>query len=51
MVELQKNDRVVCKCHNSVFDGRGRRKSGPASRDLKQFNAKLEKDFVVITSS
>jgi Rieske Fe-S protein len=50
-VELPEKDRIVCKCHNSVFDGRGRRKSGPASRDLKQFNAKLEKDSIVITVS
>jgi Rieske Fe-S protein len=48
-VELPRSDKVVCKCHNSMFDGRGKRLSGPASRDLEQFNAKLEGNTIVIS--
>ena len=48
-IELSKNDRVICKCRNPVFDGRGKRISGPASRDLEQLNAKLKSNTMVTT--
>ena len=48
-VDLPKDAKVVCKCHNSMFDGTGKRISGPAGKDLKQFSATLTENAVVIT--
>jgi Rieske Fe-S protein len=50
-VELPKDEKTVCKCHNSVYDGRGKRMSGPASKDLESYDAKLEKNGVVVSVS
>ena len=49
-VDLPEDGRVVCTCHNSVFDGRGMRESGPASRDLEKYSATIKKNIVVITA-
>lgn len=50
-VELPKNGQVVCKCHDSVFDGMGKRLRGPASKDLKLFEARILQDSIVVDAS
>ncbi|MBN2325157.1 MAG: Rieske (2Fe-2S) protein [Spirochaetes bacterium] len=50
-VELPKAGEVVCHCHNSVFDGAGKRLRGPASRDLKRFEARIQQDSIVVNLS
>ena len=50
-VELPKNGQVVCKCHNSSFDGTGRRLRGPATRDLKRFDAVVRGNSIVVSIS
>lgn len=48
-VNLPKDGKVVCRCHNSMFDGTGKLISGPAGSDLKQFSATLKEKAIVIT--
>ena len=50
-VDLPKKDKVVCNCHNSVFDVYGKRISGPATKDLEPFSAELQDSTIIITSS
>ncbi len=50
-VELPVNGEVVCRCHNSVFDGVGKRLRGPASKDLKRFEARILQDSIVVSVS
>jgi len=50
-VELPNNGKAVCKCHNSVFDDVGKRLSGPASKDLKRFDARIAGDSIVVSVS
>jgi Rieske Fe-S protein len=50
-VELPQNGEVVCRCHNSVFDGVGKRLRGPASKDLKRFEARIVQDSIVVSVS
>ncbi len=50
-VRLPENGKVICPCHSSVFDAHGKQLKGPASRDLKQFSAKLQDSTIVVTSS
>ncbi len=41
-------DRFVCTCHNSVFNLNGRPISGPAERDLAEFQVSRNGNTVVI---
>ena len=50
-VNLPKKDKVVCPCHNSIFDVYGKRISGPAREDLKKFSAELQGSTITITRS
>jgi Rieske Fe-S protein len=50
-VELPKNDKVVCHCHNSVFDVYGKRLSGPATKDLEPFSAELRGSTIIVTTN
>ena len=50
-VDLPKDGKAVCKCHNSMFDGTGKRISGPAKSDLKQFSVELKEKVIFITEA
>ena len=41
-------DRFICTCHNSVFNLNGEPISGPANRDLPEYNVTRNGDTVVI---
>jgi Rieske Fe-S protein len=47
-VSLPENDIIVCKCHKSKFDMRGKVTNGPAKKDLKAFSATLEGTILTI---
>jgi Rieske Fe-S protein len=44
-------DRFVCTCHNSVFNLNGQPTSGPANRDLTEYQVSRDGNTVVITKS
>lgn len=48
-VELPSEGRVVCPCHDSVFDNKGEYVSGPAKGPLKQYPAKLQDMKIIIS--
>lgn len=43
------NERFVCTCHNSVFENDGTFVSGPAGRDLPEFDVERDGNIVTIT--
>ncbi|MDI6402493.1 Rieske (2Fe-2S) protein [Balneolaceae bacterium ANBcel3] len=43
------NERLVCSCHNSVFENDGTFVSGPAGRDLPEFSVERKGNVVTIT--
>ncbi|AXJ02163.1 Rieske [2Fe-2S] domain-containing protein [Cyclonatronum proteinivorum] len=48
------NNRFVCTCHNSIFENSGQRVSGPANRNLTEFEVARDpqdENIVVITRS
>ncbi len=44
----EKNTGFACPCHTSAFDGDGKRKSGPAPRDLDVLATRIEEGFVAV---
>jgi menaquinol-cytochrome c reductase iron-sulfur subunit len=42
------NDAFACPCHTSAFDAEGKRKSGPAPRDMDTMATKIEDGFVAV---
>ncbi|MEW9492251.1 MAG: Rieske (2Fe-2S) protein [Candidatus Aramenus sulfurataquae] len=47
---LTENGRVVCPWHGSVFDVKtGKVLDGPAKRDLKKYNVKIEGEEVIVS--
>lgn len=44
----EKNAGFACPCHTSAFDGEGKRKSGPAPRDLDLLATRVEEGFVAV---
>jgi menaquinol-cytochrome c reductase iron-sulfur subunit len=43
-----KGDAFACPCHTSAFDADGKRKSGPAPRDMDSMQTKVEDGFVAV---
>lgn len=43
------NERFVCTCHNSVFENDGTFVTGPAGRDLPEFDVVRDGNIVTIT--
>ncbi|BDC17871.1 Rieske (2Fe-2S) protein [Acidianus sp. HS-5] len=47
---LTDDGRIVCSWHGSVFDVKtGKVLDGPAKRDLKKYNVKIEGDEVIVS--
>jgi len=44
----EKSSGFACPCHTSAFDGEGKRKSGPAPRDLDVLATRVEEGFVAV---
>ncbi|UCE55909.1 MAG: Rieske (2Fe-2S) protein [Desulfobacterales bacterium] len=42
-------NRIVCPCHQSAFDPEGKLLKGPASKDLKNYGAKLEENQIIFS--
>jgi Rieske Fe-S protein len=38
----------ACPCHDSTFDGEGRRLTGPSPRDLDSLDTRVEDGFVLV---
>ena len=45
----KEDNRIECPCHQSAFDFEGKLLRGPASRDLKNYGAKLEENQVIFS--
>jgi Rieske Fe-S protein len=45
----KKDNRIECPCHQSAFDLQGKLLRGPASRDLKNYAARLEEDRIIFS--
>ncbi len=41
---------IWCACHNGIYDLNGRNVSGPPPRPLTQYNVKVVKDEIIITT-
>ncbi|MGD8519716.1 MAG: Rieske (2Fe-2S) protein [Desulfobacterales bacterium] len=49
-VAFKKEDnKIECPCHQSAFDPEGKLLRGPASRDLKNYGARLEENQVIFS--
>ena len=45
----KEENRIECPCHQSAFDLEGKLLRGPASRDLKNYGARLEENQVIFS--
>jgi Rieske Fe-S protein len=43
------SNRIECPCHQSAFDPEGKVVKGPASKDLKNYGARLEEDRILFS--